>query len=149
MSSRLPFIIKFPVEVEIPDTKINAQAIDIAPTILDYLGITIPDWMEGRSLLKPIDKYYPIISVEVDYNVGLGLKSMGKYVEGGAVAIGMIICNKIYRLDLYNGVLSTDIVEGYTQSCKKNILPSESKAKALLINHLKERGFAVELIPLS
>jgi len=145
---RLPLIIKFTIAVEIPNTSLNTQALDIAPTIIDYLGIPIPVWMEGRSLLKPIDKYYPIISVEsTTFKVGLVLESMGKPAMGGAGAIVMIICNKIYRLDLYNGAISTDFVEGHTLECEKNKLPSDSEAKALIIDHLKERGFAFEFIP--
>ncbi len=28
----------------------HAQIIDLAPTILDYLGVTVPQFMEGKSL---------------------------------------------------------------------------------------------------
>ena len=44
--------------------KSNVQLLDLAPTLLDYLGIDKPDWMEGDSVLREEpDRLRRIVSV--------------------------------------------------------------------------------------
>lgn len=51
---RVPLIMKFPGrEPGIVETPVSTM--DIAPTVLDYLGIEVPPSMQGRSLLPVID----------------------------------------------------------------------------------------------
>lgn len=49
---RVPLMIHFPNGEFAQRMKSNTQNLDVAPTILDYLEFSIPDWMKGRSLLK-------------------------------------------------------------------------------------------------
>ena len=51
--------VKIPLIIKIPNTKpsiiqYNVSLIDILPTILDYLSMTIPEYIEGKSLLNII-----------------------------------------------------------------------------------------------
>jgi len=48
---RIPLILHFPGDQYTGTITYNTQHLDIAPTILDYLGQSVPDWMTGRSLL--------------------------------------------------------------------------------------------------
>ena len=51
----IPLVIRFPNGEYVGRVSQNVQTLDVAPTILDYLGFDIPKWMEGRSLIsKPI-----------------------------------------------------------------------------------------------
>ena len=60
--NRLPLIIHFPNDQHAGATTENTQNIDIAPTLLDYLDIQIPTWMEGNSLLGKLDTNWLIIA---------------------------------------------------------------------------------------
>jgi arylsulfatase A-like enzyme len=51
----VPLIIRFPDRGQGERVGALAQHIDIAPTILDYLGLPVPRIMEGRSLLGLLD----------------------------------------------------------------------------------------------
>ncbi len=46
-----------------PDTRPFVRVLDIAPTVLDHLGIPVPESMEGTSLSRPLDRsiYQPHI----------------------------------------------------------------------------------------
>lgn len=49
---RLPLMFLFPNGDFAGKIRTNVQNLDVAPTILDYLEIPIPVWMEGHSLLR-------------------------------------------------------------------------------------------------
>jgi len=51
-SDRLPLIFRFPNQQYYGRLIHNTQRMDIAPTILDYLQVKIPNWMEGQSHLN-------------------------------------------------------------------------------------------------
>ena len=51
VSSSLPLVFRFPDGEYQGVRKYNTQRIDIPHTVLGFLGIPIPDWMEGESLL--------------------------------------------------------------------------------------------------
>ncbi|MEH6637312.1 MAG: sulfatase-like hydrolase/transferase [Halioglobus sp.] len=50
---RIPLMIRLPKGENAGIYNSNVQIVDIAPTILDYIGITPPKWMSGISLLSP------------------------------------------------------------------------------------------------
>ncbi|MCU0409500.1 MAG: sulfatase-like hydrolase/transferase, partial [Bacteroidales bacterium] len=50
-TERIPLVFHFPAGQHAGRITTNVQNLDIAPTILDYLGIPIPEWMEGESIL--------------------------------------------------------------------------------------------------
>ena len=51
--NRVPLLIRLPHSMQAGSYSVNTQLIDIAPTILNVLGLEIPSWMEGQSLTKP------------------------------------------------------------------------------------------------
>lgn len=63
MLDRLPLMLYIP-GVDGARSTTPAQTIDIAPTVLDAVGIEIPSWMEGNSLLGPLPVQRPIFSVK-------------------------------------------------------------------------------------
>jgi hypothetical protein len=52
---RVPLIVKLPAHLAVPEgvTNLNAEVIDILPTIADALGIQVPWGIDGTSLLDP------------------------------------------------------------------------------------------------
>jgi hypothetical protein len=68
---RIPLMIRFPNGEHAGVITHNTQNLDIAPTILDYLGIQPPSWMGGQSLLggEP-SATRPIFSAAPNYRSG-------------------------------------------------------------------------------
>ena len=52
----IPLILRMPNQHEGKALMVNAEHIDIAPTLLDILGLKIPSWMEGESLKKAMER---------------------------------------------------------------------------------------------
>lgn len=61
-TDKLPLIIHFPEDAYQGILTANTQNVDIAPTILDYMQIPIPSWMEGNSLIQPLDPVRLIVA---------------------------------------------------------------------------------------
>jgi hypothetical protein len=141
---RLPLIIKFMEEPDIPPDNLvwNTQTIDIAPTILDSLGLPIPDWMEGRSLLRPIDRYEPVFGImSHDDKPGIEPGSTGAAAQGGVSDLGVIVCNRWWNVHFENGRIDEGQVSGHTTPCDPERLPGEREAASMLAQHLVERGY--------
>ena len=50
---RVPLLMRFPDASRTGVINQNVQLLDLAPTIIDWLGGTPPEWMQGISLLEP------------------------------------------------------------------------------------------------
>ena len=153
---RVPLIFWFPEGEHAGRITTNVENIDIAPTILDYLGITIPGWMRGQSLLNDalIGPQY-IFSASVESSLievskdGLWIVAADRqkppFYQVGYV--GLIACDRWFELYLQNpGMLYGD-VKGHTQSCKPDSLPTAEEAEAILLDHLLQNGFDISSFP--
>lgn len=49
---RVPLLMRFPDASQTGVVSKNVQLLDLAPTIIDWLGGTAPEWMQGMSLLE-------------------------------------------------------------------------------------------------
>lgn len=65
-TTRLPLLFRFPRGQARGTVEANAQGIDIAPTLLEYLGVAKPGWMSGSSLLSPVDPCRPMFAIRSD-----------------------------------------------------------------------------------
>ncbi len=146
---RVPLIMRFP-DRRTARISSNVQNLDIAPTILDYLGISKPEWMQGRSLLSISGHPRPIfaakklraLTVEGEHGWEVDLsKTSPPFHSLGEVS--MVVCQRWYSLDLALGkILSLDVV-GHTEPCPTEKLPSLREARRSILNHLQESGYAV------
>jgi hypothetical protein len=137
---RLPFIMRFPKPVEIENPLWNTQTLDIAPTLLDYIGAPIPSWMEGRSLLRLIDRYEPIYTVKAAGKLP-GIEPDGRILKGGVSDTGVIVCNRWYNLNLLTRDLQAGWIRGHTSPCPAAQLPGREQAADMMIRHLADRGY--------
>jgi arylsulfatase A-like enzyme len=104
--THLPLIIKEPDQTKGRVINDLVEQIDIPATILDMAGVTVPSWMEGRSLV-PLMKgeslpQRPIFSMAFENN-----PSRGQRIEKGTIAIWKGNYKLIHYLDknktlLYN-----------------------------------------------
>ncbi len=146
----IPLIIRFPTQQHIGLFRKNSQRIDIAPTILDFLGVDRPEWMEGISLLSgEHDVYRPIFAVdrkpshEVNGWREVIDRSPPFYSLG---AVSMVICNMWYGLDLKTGKVYVKKIGDNAQLCDKRRLPEKYEAKNMILETLKSYEYDVSLL---
>lgn len=120
-------IIRIPLIIHLPDhndrklIRVNAEQVDIAPTILDILGFDIPQWMDGKSLRQAMESrtiiYKPIFSMNSRFN-----KKNGKSEMSAAAVIHeghkLIYYPEHNRSELYN--LCADPAELHDISVTEN-----------------------------
>jgi hypothetical protein len=139
--SRLPLIMRFPGEQYRGTCPTNAQYIDLAPTILEYLEIEIPEWMEGESVLScEMDPLRPVFSAD--------LNQWGPKIDGWRRAIdygppffnlgtaNIVVGDRWYSLNVENNSMTISKIEGHTRPYPVEELPSSSKAKEMIVDHL-------------
>jgi arylsulfatase A-like enzyme len=145
---RIPLFFRFPNGQYAGKITTNTQNLDIAPTILDYLGLQPPSWMTGQSLLKgQPPAIQPIFSAAPTYRSGntknvLQLdmsKVKPPFYQFGTFS--MVICQKWYAVDTTKLSWQEGNVEAYPNPCDANSLPSDSQAKQILLNQLNSNGF--------
>jgi arylsulfatase A-like enzyme len=149
IGTRIPLIFLFPEGEHHGRMEANVQNLDIAPTLLDYLGIEQPEWMAGRSLIAPgVEANRPIFTVgrrRVPSKVmpeGLVLDKLKigpPFYSIGSV--GVIICQNLYLLNLEKGILTISAVKGHTAPCSESDIPSPQEIGQMIINHLVENGY--------
>lgn len=142
-SARVPLLIRFPGAAHRGRVSVNAQLADVAPTVLEYLGVPKPPWMTGESLLDPalLDPLRPIISAS---KVETSPFHLPRPPLLGLRALSAIVCERRYELDLTTGELVTERIAGHTAPCPPGDQPETDAMRALLTEHLTARGFGVE-----
>jgi hypothetical protein len=147
--SRMPLAIRFPNDAHQGRVSVNTQRLDLAPTILDALGVEAPVWMKGTSLLKAneIDPLRPILSSHVAEREALVMDwvvatdSKPPFYSLGAVAL--VQCNHSYKLNLKNGIIRQSEVPGHTTPCPEDQLFTRQEARRKIVAHLRENGYDV------
>jgi len=154
VNQRILLIIHFPGGVFTGKIIQNTQNMDIAPTILDYMGQQIPGWMAGNSLLSGnLDKNRLIFSAYAgkqtwDENHVWALDvNFYKPPFYQFDYININDCQKWYRLDLRQlGWTSGDII-GYPNPCSAEELLSFESIKQATADQLARDGFNISSLP--
>jgi arylsulfatase A-like enzyme len=115
---RIPLLIRFPNRAHAGRVDLNVQRLDLAPTIIDYLGLPQPTWMTGPSLLDlaqiPDDRQiFALTTADQPYN---------------EVIVTAIRCNNYFEL-YPSGDIERGTVDGSTVRCRHQ--PSESSLREL------------------
>ncbi len=135
----------------------SAQLIDVVPTVLDYMGMRAPVWMEGRSLLdqdEGVEGDRPLFVVPKHKIPGTykgeevaaqgmlfsHVTAAERGFDFGAIA--MVVCDRWYQLGLKSGELATGQVDDYRGECGKRGVIDAKDAKSLLLEHFRERGIS-------
>jgi hypothetical protein len=146
----VPLIIRFPEGEFSGRIRNNVQNIDVAPTILDYMGLPMPNWMEGQSLLagEP-DPTRPIFSTgvtpgTVDDNGYWTIDA--ERIEPPFYQFGYlraIVCQKWYRINLRSFEWEQGEVVGHSAPCDEEVLPDAQSAQSAILKRLKRDGFEI------
>ena len=148
-SGRIPLIFWFPGGAHAGRIRTNAQNLDVAPTLLDYLGIPKPEWMEGVSLLAgdpPAER--PVFNTVansgvVDFETGLVDSSRSKPPFYSLGRLNATIGNRTFALDVNTGNVATGVVTGHTQPWSEGQGPSLAEAREILFRHLEANGYEI------
>jgi arylsulfatase A-like enzyme len=132
--ARLPFLIFFPDGDHKGRVRSNVQLLDLAPTLLDYLQVDKPSWMEGDSVLREEpDRLRPIHS----FYSARGSKEPGNPIYEADV----VICNQIYGMQFPIRGVGRRPIDGHTDPCNVSDLPDRDEIKQLILDHLVSRDF--------
>jgi len=136
INERIPILIHFPENKYAGRLKNNAQVIDIPTTLLDYLGIPAPKWMDGLSLLKG----EPPVNREIFSTAASSPPRLGPPFYQLRV-VQVIACQKWYTLSLKDNIYNSGLIDRHTTVCDKNLLPSESEVHQTILKYLKDNGY--------
>ncbi|NMC17326.1 MAG: sulfatase-like hydrolase/transferase, partial [Chloroflexi bacterium] len=151
-NSRLPLLIRFPRAEHQGVLDQNVSTVDIAPTLLDYLGIKTPKWMAGQSLLSPSFIERPIFTARIPKSSKDPLTGKVIYPESEPPfyqfgRISVIVCDQWYDLDLVEMSMTHGNVTAYATPCSAQI--NESQALELITQHMQRYDFDTDtLLPL-
>jgi len=146
----LPLIMKFPESTIKGRRSENSQRIDIAPTILEYLGVEVPHWMEGDSLLSLEEEYSRLIFSSVTAKPKLNRKS-GRYEVDKPKPpfytlgrLSLIDCHVRYEANLVKFTFSMSSIEEHTKPCAKSDILSKDEAIKAIANHLDQQAYDIQ-----
>ena len=144
---RLPMMIRLPLQEKTGSVGGNSQRLDIAPTLLDALGIQHPDWMEGQSVLAPE------LSQQVNRQIFASGSRAEKSAEGHFWSVSspqppwfslgrffFIHCDQGFMLRLETMELTTEEIAGSNLVCEERL--SLDEAREIMFAHLKEKGYS-------
>lgn len=97
--NRIPLMVRFPNQEMSGRYASNVQRLDVAPTLLSYLGVPQPAWMTGNSLLSNqlLDPERVIFSYGVLQNINAA--SIGRASDFKNHSVTLIQCDSAYTID--------------------------------------------------
>jgi len=145
-NNKIPLIIHFPKGQYAGTVTENTQNIDIAPTILDYMGISKPAWMEGTSLLGPLDPKRLIIAGaanEMEKIEGKMRLSQDNFNPPFYQFSNLIVtqCQNWYNINLNDMTAIKGVVVGYVNPCSADTLDTQEEIRGKVGTVLKQLGY--------
>jgi uncharacterized protein YjbI with pentapeptide repeats len=130
--ARVPFVVRFPQDEHQGRITENVQLLDLAPTLLDHLGLPVPGWMDGQSLLahRP-DRRRPILTVDVFRGAPGGER---------LTSVTATVCDRSYELDFFHGALNVGKIEGHLGNCGQEGVVDTQEAGLLITGPLRANG---------
>ncbi len=148
IEDKTPLIIHFPNDQHSGIITESTQNLDIAPTILDYLGVEIPSWMFGESLLNDLEETRLLFSAElkreIEDNKISGInpdRIVPPFYQFGFLDI--IQCQKFHKIDLQELTIETKDIENHTDPCHESKLYSQEEIWEKAGELLRSYGFNV------
>lgn len=156
-SRRTPLIMFFPYSENNGKIVVDTQNLDIGPTVLDYLRLAIPKWMNGQSLIRQIVDYRPIIGVRTGNAVGVegqGWVLDEKYNQPPFYQfdyIGVVNCGVWTQLRLEDYSWTNLRIDSYNSTCRSEDILSGTEIRQSIIKRLQLDGFEFDehIIPIA
>jgi hypothetical protein len=139
-----PLLFWFPNDQYAGQITSNTQNMDIAPTILDYLGEPVPNWMEGESLLKgdpsPERPIYSVLWKDPKKNK-LPNQTLLKFGD-----LRMIICNQFVEFSSEDMEWHSGEVMDKSSACLSDTQFTTEEMKDILLERLQQDGVDTTLM---
>lgn len=139
---RIPLLLYAPGRTLTGRISRNVSLLDIAPTILDYLGLPRADWFEGVSLLKLDQKQRSIITAKAK---NPGDKNYSSPPFFNFEQLGLIACNQSFKLTLASGELTEHTFSSSPEECSTHELLTNELARKKLLETFDNRGRLAQL----
>jgi len=143
--ARVPLLIHFPNDEYAGKVIENTQNMDIAPTLLNYLGIPQPEWMPGQPLYKPLAPDRQIFMVAIPdssrdpkTDAIVYPPFVAPFYQFGKATL--ISCDHYYTINLFKKTFNDAIVQAYNSECKTPP-PTREEAFNMILAHLEKYGF--------
>jgi arylsulfatase A-like enzyme len=136
--NRIPIMMHFPKDAHAGTREHNTQLIDIPVTLLDYLGISKPEWMSGMSFLNnetPIERQ--IISV----TAASPTKIQPPFYQIKTLQVQ--VCQRTYTLNVEDNTWITSIPIDYVAPCNTKTLPSDDEIRKKILDYLKNHDYDI------
>ena len=141
----IPLLLDFPGDERIGIIRENTQRIDLAPTILDFIGADIPEWMEGRSLLslnneKRLLFAYGPSSLEYQDDVGFSVSEPRPpfFTLNNFYAIN---CDRIYQVTFNEEAFKSREIPDLESACAQSDRLTLAEVGRAMVSNLEERGY--------
>jgi arylsulfatase A-like enzyme len=118
-STRIPLLFLFPGAEAAGVIRSNCQLLDVAPTLLDFLGLPRPPWMTGVSLLQgePDPQRMLLRTIPGFVDIDPSTRRVSKRNLGppfhGLGFLEASVCDRSYRLNLLASESERAKLEGY------------------------------------
>ncbi len=156
-AERVPLLFWFPQHEHAGAVEANVQLLDVAPTILDYLGISKPPWMSGESLLSAnLPPARPIYSAIVNDDLLRVTDDRTTWVINEAKIappfyqlgrLDLVVCRNWYSLDVVSATLTYGSVSASSDPCTSEASPTPAQAAKMIIQYLKDAHYDVSSLP--
>lgn len=134
-TNKIPLLIHFPNDQYAGTRKSDIQIMDIAPTLLDYMGIAKPSYMQGSSFLRDELGNRPIFATGItDVNAPIH----PPFYQFSYISV--VYCNEWYKFNTTTYEYETGLVEGDTEPCGKDAT-STKQVTEWIVDHLDSEGF--------
>jgi arylsulfatase A-like enzyme len=138
---RIPIIIHFPENANAGRRQNNIQIIDIPATLLDYLGLPIPAWMDGTSFLRgetPADRAIITTTAGSPNEIAPPFHQIN--------TVQVIVCQKWYTLNVRKNTFDSGTITGHTSKCNESLLPSDAEVHRRILEYLEKSGYDVSAL---
>ena len=146
IEDRIPLIIHFPNDDHSGEVAATSQNLDIAPTLLEYMGVDVPEWMAGESLLGELDRTRLIYSAKINPDA-FGREE--KYEDVIAPpfyqfeTIAVSQCQYIYEINLDEGTMVRKTIADYVDPCGDQNLATPDQIWDSAMTLLSDYGFQI------
>jgi len=136
---QIPLIMHFPKGEFAEVLNHNSANVDIPATLLDYMGLPKPDWMDGISLISddlPAGRaIYSIIG-------GSPKKVVAPFYQ--IKTVQTIVCQRWYQLNVQQNQWKFGTFPDYASECDVEQVPTDKEIHELIIQYLSQHGYEVD-----
>lgn len=148
LDARVPLVFTFPPGGPRGRVGGPAQLVDVAPTLLDALGVPAPSWMQGESLLNGnVASCRSILSAgsggDVEEKAGGGLRVVYELPWYSLGRVALISCSGTWWFDPRTGSSTPEFSAFGGTACDPACTPLKSEATGFIDRALARGGYPV------